>query len=150
MIGEDDMPSRSGTPRPADLKRQTTSEPPTEASPDGTENTAQEKAATKEAATSELSTDVRVKLRKLDKLESKYHGSSILHARARPILNFCRATAIISDRPCPGPDDRTLRNLFERKHASDLNQRSERFSRVSQQHEPQGRHGTRRAKASIK
>lgn len=77
VIGEDDAPSRVGTPMLAEQKRQLPSESGNDGTLDGSEPPAQERATSKEVPTSDLPTDVRVKLRKLDKLESKYHGSSI-------------------------------------------------------------------------
>ena len=62
---------------PAEQKRQVNLESGNDVTLDGSESPAQERAASKEASTSDLPTDVRVKLRKLDKLESKYHGPSI-------------------------------------------------------------------------
>lgn len=74
MIGDSTTPSRSGTPRPTHEKEQAAS---SEASTDGareSEGQPQEKAESAEATQAELPVDVRSKLRKLDKLESKYHG----------------------------------------------------------------------------
>ena len=78
VVGDDDMPSRSGTPRPLEPKTQASSmEPSADLKLDAAESSAQDKIASRDPIAIELPTDVRVKLRKLDKLESKYHGSSI-------------------------------------------------------------------------
>ena len=75
MIGDSDTPSRSGTPRPTHEKEQTgSSEASTDGGREDSEGQPREKAAVNEAVPLELPTDVRLKLRKLDKLESKYHG----------------------------------------------------------------------------
>ncbi len=76
---DDDGPSRSGTPRPVADRNGVAA---TEKAPQ--ENTSSESnQGTGETATSadeprsssDLPTDVRVKLRKLEKLESRYHGT---------------------------------------------------------------------------
>lgn len=78
MIGDDEAPSRSGNPRPAEPKRQTSStESPPDSNTEAADSAAQEKQGLSESVTIELPTDVRVKLRKLDKFESKYHGSCL-------------------------------------------------------------------------
>ena len=82
VIGDDDLPSRSVTPRPAEPKRHTpSSDSAPDSNADATNGTAQENSATKDSAAVELPTDVRVKLRKLDKLESKYHGGLTLQEK---------------------------------------------------------------------
>ena len=76
VIGDTDTPSRSGTPRPTHEKEQTgSSEASTDGVGEGSDEQSKGKANNDEGAPIELPTDVRVKLRKLDKLESKYHGS---------------------------------------------------------------------------
>ena len=77
FVIEDDEPSRSGTPRPgADSSgeggqgRRDASK--TRPVADGSADPAKESEPTSTAA--ELPTDVRVKLRKLDKLENRYQG----------------------------------------------------------------------------
>ena len=78
VIDEDSTPSRSTTPKPSQRKgdNATASEVPTEAPPPYNGKESQKKDGEKDAIASsgELPTDVRVKLRKLEKLESKYHG----------------------------------------------------------------------------
>lgn len=77
-VDEEDPPTRSGTPRPAKTKEESTltgsgKEPVVDTNGPGED----EKASTgadPPSSSSELPTDVRVKLRKLDKLESKYYG----------------------------------------------------------------------------
>lgn len=77
VIGDSNTPSRSGTPRPTHEKEQTGSgEASTEGARESSDGQAQEKAAANEIAPPDLPTDVRFKLRKLDKLESKYNGPS--------------------------------------------------------------------------
>lgn len=77
MVGDSDTPTRSGTPRPAHEKEQTgSSEASAEGARESSDGQTQEKAAMNEMTTQDLPTEVRVKLRKLDKLESKYHGPS--------------------------------------------------------------------------
>ena len=73
---------------PAEQKRQIPSESGNDGILNGSESQAQERAASKEVPTSELPTDVRVKLRKLDKLESKYHGPSKVPFDCHTILTF--------------------------------------------------------------
>ena len=76
VIDEDEL-SRSGTPRPPlDRNGSTAAE---KASDGGQGETPQEVNGTgavidEPSTSSELPTDVRVKLRKLEKLESRYHG----------------------------------------------------------------------------
>ncbi|KAL8729807.1 MAG: hypothetical protein Q9181_004877 [Wetmoreana brouardii] len=96
VIDDSDVPSRSGTPRPAVSRsesstKDTTREPSDEtrngedqsekALPDGPSKVAQE-----------LPTDVKVKLRKLEKLESRYHdllsSYRLAHARVQTIDSF--------------------------------------------------------------
>ena len=82
VVGDDDGPSRSSTPRPteskpADAEKTSPTELPMNARRDGPEESVpSEKVEMKDSTGVELPTDVRVKLRKLDKLESKYHGMS--------------------------------------------------------------------------
>ena len=71
---------------PAEQKRQIPSESGNDGTLDGSESPAQERAASREVPTSDLPTDVRVKLRKLDKLESKYHGPSVLPFDCHSVL----------------------------------------------------------------
>ena len=76
VIDDDDL-SRSGTPKPAAdpeaVREKPNQDPPTEndsASPHGAQEESPQRST-------ELPTEVRVKLRKLDKLESRYHGTRI-------------------------------------------------------------------------
>ena len=79
FVIEDDGPSRSGTPRPvADQNgvaatEKTPRENTSSESNQGTGETAT--SADEPRSSSDLPTDVRVKLRKLEKLESRYHGT---------------------------------------------------------------------------
>lgn len=78
MVGDDDVPSRSGTPRPLEPKRQKSStESSADPKLDAADSSAQERTESRDSIAMELPTDVRVKLRKLDKLESKYHGTFV-------------------------------------------------------------------------
>ena len=77
FVIDDEEPSRSGTPRPStngNEKEMTEFGAATapNISEDGQEK--QEKESETQAQTFELPTDVRVKLRKLDKLEGRYQG----------------------------------------------------------------------------
>lgn len=80
VIGGDDVPSRSATPRPVQEKAQNTAANGISngETPEPGNETLQERIAESDpvVAPSELPTDVRVKLRKLEKLESKYNGWS--------------------------------------------------------------------------
>jgi hypothetical protein len=76
VIDEDDL-SRSGTPRPpADRNGGATAERAPESGPrEGGQETNEAAVSADEPRTSsDLPTEIRVKLRKLDKLESRYHG----------------------------------------------------------------------------
>ena len=106
VIGDDDLPSRSVTPRPAEPKKHTTSsDSAPDSNADATNGTAQENSATKDSAAVELPTDVRVKLRKLDKLESKYHGGLTLQEKRIFCLTLHRVATVISRCPCTGSDN---------------------------------------------
>ena len=78
VIGEDDFESRAATPLPKEKVSQADSDgveeskPPAEASAEAREKQVEPKSS----SMSELPTDVRVKLRKLDKLESRYQGTA--------------------------------------------------------------------------
>ena len=63
---------RSGTPRPAGDRNGTTTAG--KSTQEDTTLEANETAADEPRLSSDLPTDVRVKLRKLEKLESRYHG----------------------------------------------------------------------------
>ncbi|KAL8948171.1 MAG: hypothetical protein Q9222_005622 [Ikaeria aurantiellina] len=95
-IDDSDIPSRSGTPRPVPTKPESPSkgtseesasgsgngeEKPDKALPDGPPGTSQD-----------LPTDIRVKLRKLEKLESRYHellrSYKVAHSRVQTIETF--------------------------------------------------------------
>lgn len=94
VIGDSETPSRSGTPRPvSETEQKGLSEPSTtEGSNETSEGRLQEKPGANGATSPELSTDVRVKLRKLEKLESKYQellrSYRIAHARVQTIEPF--------------------------------------------------------------
>ncbi|KAL8694208.1 MAG: hypothetical protein Q9218_001095 [Villophora microphyllina] len=96
VIDDSDVPSRSGTPRPVPSRSdsavmETAEKPSAEATygEDGQEKAQPDGAS---AASQELPTDVRVKLRKLDKLESRYHellrSYRLAHARVQVIESF--------------------------------------------------------------
>lgn len=77
VIGNEDVPNRSRTPRPVQRKEAVTVAneiPGEEPSASNSEESDRTSAADSSLASQELSTDVRVKLRKLEKLESKYFG----------------------------------------------------------------------------
>ena len=78
VIGGDDTPSRSSTPRPIPEKSETA---PDDGASAGVPLQAETKETPKKLSKNdafvkpaELPADVRVKLRKLEKLESRYHG----------------------------------------------------------------------------
>lgn len=82
---DDDGASRSGTPRPAgdrgvaNADNQHDQEPAAEHSSGNHDMVASVESAELPKALLELPTDIRVKLRKLEKLESRYHGTFCHH-----------------------------------------------------------------------
>lgn len=83
---EDIAQSRSGTPKPAADYNKTSTVEKAVQEPNARGESSQESGETTTSAeeprtSSDLPTDVRVKLRKLEKLESRYHGESSLMAR---------------------------------------------------------------------
>lgn len=79
MIDDSNDPSRSGTPRPPQERSESSTKVETEedAAGDVTQGTSgRDKSASAEplSTPSEIPTEVRVKLRKLEKLESRYNG----------------------------------------------------------------------------
>ncbi|KAI4290497.1 MAG: hypothetical protein L6R35_000221 [Caloplaca aegaea] len=96
VIDDSDVPSRPGTPMPT----LTRSESPAKVSTQETTDEAKKREEKPEettqdgmsAAPQELPTDVRVKLRKLEKLESRYHellrSYRLAHARVQTIDSF--------------------------------------------------------------
>ncbi|KAL8675860.1 MAG: hypothetical protein Q9186_007546 [Xanthomendoza sp. 1 TL-2023] len=96
VIEDSDVPSRSNTPRPA----MATSETSTQESPrettgearDGKDKAEKAPSDAPDATPQDLPTDVRVKLRKLDKLESRYNdllrSYRLAHARVQTIDTF--------------------------------------------------------------
>ncbi|KAL8761033.1 MAG: hypothetical protein Q9184_002799, partial [Pyrenodesmia sp. 2 TL-2023] len=95
VIGDSEVPSRSGTPRPALTRSESANkqaaEPKEDLRDDGekSEKTAPDNVV---EAPQELPNDVRVKLRKLEKLESRYHellrSYRLAHARVQIIDSF--------------------------------------------------------------
>lgn len=95
VVGDLDVPSRSGTPRPALTRSESATkqaaEPKEDLRDDGekSEKTAPDNVV---ETPQELPTDVRVKLRKLEKLESRYHellrSYRVAHARVQAIDSF--------------------------------------------------------------
>jgi len=83
VIDSDSTPSRSTTPRPFQGKGEnaTADASPAEVAPGLNSKEVTEKDAEKTviAGSAELPTDVRAKLRKLERLESKYYGLSPVH-----------------------------------------------------------------------
>lgn len=104
---DDDEPSRSGTPRPVpDQDEKDSSEhnvaKDTRSRQDGEEGNGQDM-----APQMELPTDVRVKLRKLEKLEGRYQGMKLSSGITdSSSLIMCRAAAFIPNGPRPGPNHR--------------------------------------------
>ncbi|KAI4201491.1 MAG: hypothetical protein LQ346_002177 [Caloplaca aetnensis] len=95
VIDDSDVPSRSGTPRPALNRSESTTKQAAEPKEDLQDNGDEsEKTAPNNAVDTpqEIPTDVRVKLRKLEKLESRYHellrSYRVAHARVQTIDLF--------------------------------------------------------------
>ena len=90
VIGDDEL-SRSGTPRPATEEEGTKEKSKNDMNLDG-KSDSQDGSPYTESPNTELPTDVRVKLRKLDKLESRYNellrSYRIAHARVQSIEPF--------------------------------------------------------------
>ena len=90
MIGEDEL-SRSGTPRPTADGESAAEKPKKDVGADGTSD-GQDGSPRTDSPSVELPTDVRVKLRKLDKLEPRYHellrSYRIAHARVQTLEPF--------------------------------------------------------------
>lgn len=79
---EDLVQSRSGTPKPpTDCNGTSTAEKPHVRGDSSQESGETSTSAEEPRTSSDLPTDVRVKLRKLEKLESRYHGGSSLIVR---------------------------------------------------------------------
>lgn len=78
-IENEDGPGNSGTPRLSHKREDVlgASEAPREAHPSTSNRTGGDKAVTADLTTTslDLPADIRTKLRKLDKLETRYHGS---------------------------------------------------------------------------
>ncbi|KAK8192612.1 hypothetical protein M8818_007782 [Zalaria obscura] len=96
VIEDDDMSSRASTPKPpvkdgSDEKAEEQAEVDEAATSEGKESALQEKSSDSKAP-EQLSDDVRQKLRKLEKLESRYHdllrSYRIAHARVTAIEPF--------------------------------------------------------------
>lgn len=95
VIGDSDVPSRSGTPRPALTRSESVTRQaaePKENLRDDREKSEKTVADNVVETPQELPTDVRVKLRKLEKLESRYHellrSYRVAHARVQTIDSF--------------------------------------------------------------
>ena len=78
MIDDEDTPARAGTPRPSPVKNEEGAAGDLAAekskSEDGMQTSEKSAAPEEQAQTPELPTDVRVKLRKLERLEARYQG----------------------------------------------------------------------------
>ncbi|KAI4170821.1 MAG: hypothetical protein LQ343_004710 [Gyalolechia ehrenbergii] len=96
VIDDSDVPSRSGTPRSAPARSESSIKEParevTEEARDGEETHGKAIQDGQSAAPSELPTDIRMKLRKLEKLEGRYHellrSYKVAHARVQTIDSF--------------------------------------------------------------
>lgn len=98
---------RSGTPRPAGDRNGTTAAGKS-TQEDATLETG-EAAADEPRSSSDLPTDVRVKLRKLEKLESRYHGEWLDgQGGMLPTLTTLRVAPVVSGGPRPGSLHRAL------------------------------------------
>ena len=103
FVIDDEEPSRVGTPTTDDVSPTKGTEGATQdsekAPSNGTED-ASDKAAEPAPVSTELPLEVRQKLRKLEKLESRYQGNCI-NAQARSNSNFLTRTfAFLSNCPC--------------------------------------------------
>ena len=97
---DDDLPSRSGTPKPVpDQDERGTKENgfsrDSRTQLDGEEGNGEEI-----APSMELPTDVRVKLRKLEKLEGRYQGTMVPSRPLKIHTKLSRASALIQDGSC--------------------------------------------------
>ncbi|KAI9782615.1 MAG: hypothetical protein M1839_004861 [Geoglossum umbratile] len=109
VIGEDDVDSRAGTPLPKEKAGQADNDgaeggnPPAE----GGAEVKEKRTEVKSSSVSELPTDVRVKLRKLDKLESRYQellrSYRVAHTRVTSIEPF--ETALRENTPLTSISD---------------------------------------------
>ncbi|KAI4116618.1 MAG: hypothetical protein LQ345_003004 [Seirophora villosa] len=96
VIDDSDVPSRSGTPGPTLMRSESSTQIPTQEATEEAKNVeGKPEEPTRDgssAAPQELPTDVRVKLRKLEKLESRYHellrSYRLAHSRVQTIDSF--------------------------------------------------------------
>jgi hypothetical protein len=101
--------------------------------------------------TSELPAEVRGKLRRLDKLEARYHGMDCCflsrdNAEDSRIANrvvFSRTPQGVPRSTLARSFDRTLRSCFTRKHPPHVDRRAEGPHGVSQSDVTEERHGHR-------
>ncbi|KAL9604355.1 MAG: hypothetical protein Q9219_000543 [cf. Caloplaca sp. 3 TL-2023] len=96
VIDDSNPPSRSGTPKPGPARSESSTKDAVQEAPEeaghGEEQAEKVADSSQAAAPAELPTDVRVKLRKLEKLESRYHellrSYKVAHARVQTIDSF--------------------------------------------------------------
>jgi hypothetical protein len=165
-IGDDEDSSRSATPRletPEDVS-ETTTLAETEHGEDGekgktkapVDTPGKENASTAEKGptsqpTIELPAEVRGKLRRLDKLEVRYHGMDCCYpscdgageGRIANWVLFYRTPQGIPRGAFACPLDRTIRSCSTRKHPPHVDRRAEGLHRVSQSDVAEERHGYR-------
>jgi hypothetical protein len=107
------------------------------------------------AASPELSPEIRTKLKKLDKLEKTYSGSShpiCLSPKFPPDLTSfpsARTFTLLPNRPWACDFHRTIRKGTAGKHATDLDSRPQCACRVSEPAQSQIRYGYGRAQAPV-
>ena len=101
VVGDGEPPSGTSTPKAKTEKEDAVEKAPA----DATEEVKPEVEAPRPST--ELPTEVRVKLRKLDKLESRYQGESYVRLQ-RAVLTLRRATQGIPNRTCSCLVNRTL------------------------------------------
>lgn len=90
-IDDDDL-RRSGTPKPQSNQNGSTKRMQENAPQQSSQETNETSTSAGESsASSDLPTDVRDKLRKLERYESRYHGRSRIANRPRPLLTAQRA-----------------------------------------------------------
>lgn len=117
FVIDDDVQSRSGTPRPPTERNGVNAADKSVQEPSAKGESSQESAETTSSveeprASLDLPTDVRVKLRKLEKLESRYHGA--LYRPTSPItrLTYRRVAQVLSHRTCQSTHDRAFRDFI--------------------------------------
>ena len=125
VIGDEELLSRKGTPQPQDGRNPDISEDgQTEkaTSVDSAQVESKDAAVQDEApaAVTELPKEVRVKLRKLERLESRYQGKKYILLTAGWLLTGSRAVKSLSTGTLQGFHNRAVRICTTREHAADI------------------------------